>query len=216
MSTTETTHPLSWLSAICTPDRPGKDDVRAHPWLLEWGGRQQVVATDGRLLVAVDVGASERGFPVAGQQLRQTLLGVMDVPLSPDRDRADAADLAAWCGPHDPGVEEACETCGGGGQCECPRCNGEHDCGACQGTGWEGPTSPCRPGRLFGRRVDCNLLTKAISRLSGPCEVHVGKDILTLVGSGWLVLLAPMTDQGAEVGEPEFTAWAQTKAFTGV
>jgi hypothetical protein len=205
MSTAETTHPLSWLSAICTPDRPGKDDIRAHPWLLCRNDRWQLVATDGRLLVALD-SPDALNTPEATDGLRQTLLGVIDRPLPPARGRVDAADLAAWCGPHDPGREEGCSSCGGGGLCECPRCNGEHDCGSCHGTGWEGPTPPCRPGRLFGRRVDRNLLTKAVSRLSGSCGVHAGKDVLALVGAGWRVLLAPMTDRGGEDNEPEFTA----------
>lgn len=204
MSAAETTHPLSWLSAICTPDRPRREDICAHPWLVEWGGRAQVVATDARLLVAVADVVSGHGFPRASQELQQTLLGVLDRPLSPTLGRAAAIALAAWCGSYDPGQKEPCDSCGGDGRCECPRCDGDHDCGVCGGSGQQGPIAPCRPGRLFGKRVDRNILVKAVSNLDGSCAVHADKDFLALVGAGWLVWLAPMTDEGKEEGEPEF------------
>jgi hypothetical protein len=214
MSTAETTHPLSWLSAICTPDRPGKDDVRAHPWLLYRKDRWQLVATDGRLLVALD-SPDASNTPEATDRLRQTILGVMEMPLPPVRGRSDAADLTVWCGPYDPGEEEPCEACAGGGRCECPRCEGDHDCGVCEGSGVQGPTPPCRPGSLDGRRVDRNRLAKAVSHLAGPCEIRAAQDRLALVGAGWLVLLAPLTDAVIDEDESEFTAW-QTKSLTGV
>jgi hypothetical protein len=214
MSITETTHPLSWLSAICTPDRPRKDDVCAHPWLLYRDDRWQVVATDATLIVALDTKDPPPDARQAGEPVRTTLLSVLNRPTPALIGRAEAADLAAWCGPYHPGEEEACEACAGGGRCECPRCEGDHDCGVCRGSGRQGPTPPRRDGSLGGRRVDRNRLAKAVSCLAGPCEVRAAQDRLALVGTGWLVLLAPMT--GQEEGEPEFTAWAQTKAFTGV
>jgi hypothetical protein len=206
VSTAETTHPLSWLSAICTPDRPRKDDVCAHPWLLERGGRQQVVATDATLIVALDAKDPPPDARQAGQPVRTTLLSVLDRPPLALKGRADAAVLAAWCGSYDPGQEEPCEACSGDGRCECPRCEGDHDCGVCEGSGVQGPTPPCRPGSIGGRRVDRNRLAQAVSHLAGPCEIRAAQDRLALVGADWLVLLAPMT--GQEEGEPEFTAWA--------
>jgi hypothetical protein len=215
VSTAETTHPLSWLSAICTPDRPRKDDICAHPWLLEWGGRQQVVATDASLIVVLGGKDAPPDASEATQALRATLLGVIDRPLPPPRRRADAADLAAWCGPYDPGQEEPCETCGGDGRCECPRCDGEHDCGVCRGSGRQGPLPPFLPGVLAGPSVDRNRLIKAVAHLQGTCKVYADKDAVVLAGPGWRVMISPLVDTCNKKDHPEFTAWLPAASFSG-
>lgn len=188
------------LSAVCNPL-----DGRAfchEPWTCVVAGQTYRVATDGRVLLAVEVADGEETFP-------GTLKATVEQLLTAERDRPDLpeqpvgrGEFIAWAGSvkkkgceacKGEGYRETCEACGSEGcdECECTACGGTgripHE--ACPVAVRDDP--PYFDATLFGGIVD--LLPGDTLILS---NIH-DYDTLRVHGDGWqlyVMRLALRTD----------------------
>lgn len=141
------------------------------PWIDQVTFRH--IATDGRILIAVESGLAlwdpkwdeqQKSFdkPNVGSMLK------------------DFYGVTNWQKWHMPMCKECnntlrikrkCGLCDGSGWCTCPRCDREHSCGGCYGTGERmDDCRKCNDPVIFGRKVDREHAV-AIARLP---NVEVG------------------------------------------
>lgn len=130
-------------------------------------------------------------------------------------------ELAEWCEP--PVLKEECDECSGTGLCSRCRCDQEHECGYCGGTGEV--KADIRAGRLFEFLIDRNRLAIALSHLlpqfpgedhATVCPAHPNKvAAFVLATKNWRFILTCIEDKaghGKYAACPVFATKAEVTA----
>lgn len=178
-------------------------------FVVEIGGRQWTVATDGRWLVAA-LGAHGKGsvpLSPSTQRLQKSLTEVTSDAMRATTE-IPLAELVAWCGPCEPPHKERCEDCVGCGTC----CNcGEGKCPGCEGSGHRIVDADMRPGVICGVRLNRNRLAKVLEVFTGNA-IRVDEDRdsktdcprLNLASEDRLAVLMGLKAEPGEASAPVF------------
>ena len=177
------------------------DDNTKQTWSIVWRDAAWSVATDGRMLLAVQ-GATDLSSPDEKWLVRLvSILALEPVAGGPEL-LTSAEALREWAGDVVVPPMVPCEDCGGSGRWECPTCDFQHPCVGCGSTGKVRQRKDDRPGLIVGVCVDLDRLSRLTSLVAGPCKVEtvtntLPKDgattTLRLLGEGWVGFLATMT-----------------------
>jgi len=171
-------------------------------------GQAWAVLSDGRMLLAVRMA---NDLPTEGNRVAGTK-SILAAPEAEGREKAQTSvsALAAWAGPIPPLAKTECSSCGGDGECECPKCEDTHDCCCCDGTG-ERDVYETRHGIICGELIDMNRIARLCELIRGDCTLTVRANssvktvsMLRLDGDGWAALL--MGIEGQDVSAPVFGA----------
>jgi hypothetical protein len=201
----ETDITLAHLQRFCEDERPWL----ARPFVVAIDGDKWVVATDGKMMIAVrgDHGATEimNDYKVTAD----AAVGLIKEALSPIAYvDVDASTLASFCGPADFTTKTTCTDCGGtGSKCSCLECQ----CDSCDGDGFIHSEATERKGFIRERFCNLNRLACLLDGRSGTVKLNIGSawdSPMTITGDGWAALLMPMRmDDDDKKNQPNMPRW---------
>lgn len=220
----DSTQDLSWMEKFVYPGdiRPGL----SSPFSMSAAGSEWVVATNGKMLVAVK-GVREGVAHCPNSYVEEATSGFLG--LAPkDSVYVPFEELKAFAGqPHWPS-EEPCSKCNGEGMSSCSNCRGtgevevecehcleSHDCVCqdcdegevkcleCDGTGKAMGKAPIRPGVICGVLFNLEDISRVFSFLCSE-RILVGvdnKNKLVIRSGSWTLISMMVNIQGQH---PEF------------
>lgn len=177
---------------------PGISGLHAPPYgdradylfCFQHVGKSWIAATDGRMLLAVP-GYAEFLPPEGGRCTAKSIVSLMETPAIEGCVPAEtsAQRLRDFAGPVTQPAVEPCSSCGGDGRCGCPRCDMEHDCRRCEGSGKQ-ERLEIRTDNILGQLVDLNRLARLLSAVDGSCVLTLHANLekkFTMLRIGGLV-----------------------------
>jgi hypothetical protein len=186
--------PCATLERLCNPNGGHRLVRSPFQYCLDNDGDKIYfrVATDGKVLVAIESPAGENSY--LQPQSQKSLHQLLSISMSPRRVELQLDRLRAWCGApfFDGRKENQCTKCGGDGavrcedclgsgvvECTCTCCGDTHlteceecrggrqACEACDGEGyWTNPL-PVVPGRFDQITFNRVLLARALATVEG-------------------------------------------------